>query len=68
MVSIFIQESQTLNLYVENISQENYSGHQQNVFPAPNISNIFPTSDYDALIITKIDYKINHVFRSMTVQ
>ena len=38
------------------------------VFPALNVSNDFATIDYDAHINTKIDYTINHVFRSMTVQ
>ena len=38
------------------------------VFPALNVSNNFATIDYDARINTKIDYTINHVFRSMTVQ
>ena len=38
------------------------------VFPALNDSNSFATIDYDAHINTKIDYTINHVFRSMTVQ
>ena len=38
------------------------------VFPALIVSNYFATIDYDALINTKIDYTINLVFRSMTVQ
>ena len=38
------------------------------IFPALNVSNTFATIDYDAHINTKIDYTINHVFRSMTVQ
>ena len=38
------------------------------VFPALNVSNNFATIDYDAHINIKIDYTINHVFRSMTVQ
>ena len=38
------------------------------IFPAFNVSNNFATIDYDAHINTKIDYTINHVFRSMTVQ
>ena len=37
-------------------------------FPALNISNNFATIDYDAHIKTKIDFTINHVFKSMTVQ
>ena len=36
------------------------------VLPAINVSNKFATIDYDALINTKFDYTINHVFRSMT--
>ena len=38
------------------------------IFPALNVSNNFAIIDYDAPINTKIDYNINHVFRSMTVQ
>ena len=38
------------------------------VFPALNVSNNFATIDYDAHINTKVDYNINHVFRSTTVQ
>ena len=38
------------------------------IFPALIVSNNFATIDYDAHINTKIDYTINHVFRSMTVQ
>ena len=38
------------------------------IFPALNVSNNFATIDYDAHINTKIDYTINHVFRSTTVQ
>ena len=38
------------------------------IFPATNVSNIFATIDYDDHTKTKIDYTINHVFRSMTVQ
>ena len=38
------------------------------IFPALNVSNNFATKDYDAHINTKIDYTLNHVFRSMTVQ
>ena len=34
------------------------------IFPALNVSNNFATIDYDAHINTKIDYTINHVFRS----
>ena len=40
----------------------------QYVFPALNVSNNFATIDYEAHIITKIDYTINQDFRSMTVQ
>ena len=38
------------------------------VFPVLNVSNNFATIDYEAHTNTKIDYTINHVFRSMTVQ
>ena len=38
------------------------------IFPALIVSNNFATIDYDAHINTKIDYTINHVLRSKTVQ
>ena len=38
------------------------------MFPALNVSKSFATLDYDAHINTKIDFTINHVFKSMTVQ
>ena len=38
------------------------------IFPALNVSNNFATINYDAHINRKIDYTINHNFRSMTVQ
>ena len=38
------------------------------VFPALNVFNNFATIDYYAHINTKIDYTINHAFRSLTVQ
>ena len=38
------------------------------VFPALNVSNSFATFDYDAHINTKIEYTINHVFRSSVNQ
>ena len=43
--------------------------HTQNkfLFPALNSSNKFATIDYEAHINTKIDYSINHVFKSMSV-
>ena len=43
--------------------------HTQNkfLFPALNSSNNFATIDYEAHINTKIDYSINHVFKSMSV-
>ena len=44
------------------------SSNNKFIFPALNVSNNFATIDYDAHINTKIDYTINHVFRSMTVQ
>ena len=37
-------------------------------FPPLNDSNSFRTVDYDAHNNTKVDYSINHVFISMTVQ
>ena len=44
------------------------TSNNQFIFPALNVSNNFATIDYDAHINAKIDYTINHVFRSMTVQ
>ena len=44
------------------------TSNNKNIFPALNISNNFATIDYDAHINTKVDYTINHVFCSMTVQ
>ena len=41
---------------------------QHYVFPSLNVSNNFATIDYGAYINTKIDFTINHVVRSMTVQ
>ena len=38
------------------------------IFPAINVSNNFVTIDYESHIITKIDYSIHNVFRTMTVQ
>ena len=38
------------------------------IFPALNVSNNFATINYDAHKTTKIDYTINHVFCSTTVQ
>ena len=54
----------------ENISGKIVLDNSNNkfVFPALNVSNNFATIDYDAHINTKIEYTINHVFRSMTVQ
>ena len=57
------------------IKDQNISGktqfdnsNQKYIVPALNISNNFATIDYDAQINTKIDFTINHVFKSMTVQ
>ena len=51
---------------------ENFSGkiimHKKILFPALNVSINFATIDYDAHINTTIDFTINHVFRSRTVQ
>ena len=54
----------------ENISGEIVLDNSNNKFIllAINVSNTFATIDYDAPINTQIDYIINHVFRSMTVQ
>ena len=54
----------------EYISGKNILNNSNNryIFPALNVSNNFATIDLDAHINTKIEYTINHVFRSMTVQ
>ena len=54
----------------ENISGKIVSKNSINkfMFPALIVSNNFATIDYDAHINIKIDYPINHVFHSMTVQ
>ena len=44
------------------------ASNKEFLFPALSVTNNFATIDYDAHINTKIDYTINHVFRSMTVQ
>ena len=44
------------------------TSNQKYIFPALNVSNNFATLDYDAHIHTKIDFTINHVFKSKTVQ
>ena len=44
------------------------NSNQKYIIPALNISNNFATIDYDAHVNTKIDFTINHVFKSMTVQ
>ena len=60
---------------LHSIIDQNISGkiqfdnsNQNKKFPAINISNNFATIVYDAHINTKIDFTINHVFKSMTVQ
>ena len=44
------------------------NSNKKSIFPALNISNNFATIDYDAHFNIKIDFTINHVFKSMTVQ
>ena len=44
------------------------TSNQKYIFPALNVPNNFATVDHDAHIITKIDFTIIHVFKSMTVQ
>ena len=44
------------------------TSNKKYIFPALNVSNNFATLDYDAHINTKIDFTINHVFKSLTVQ
>ena len=41
---------------------------KHDVFPALNVSNNFATINYDAHTSTKLDYTVNRVFSSMTVQ
>ena len=57
--------SSIVNEYISGKIVLNNSNNKY-VFPAINVSNIFATINYDAHINTKIDYTINHVFRSMT--
>ena len=65
MVSICSQDK--INEFISgNIVLDN--SNYKFIFHALNVSNNFATIDYDAHISTKIDYTINHVFRSMTVQ
>ena len=56
-----------INEYISSKIVLNNSNNKY-VFAALNVSNNFATIDYDAHINTKIDYTINHVFRSTTVQ
>ena len=44
------------------------TSNQKDIFPALIVTNNFATPDYDAHINTKIDFTINHVFKSMPVQ
>ena len=44
------------------------NSNQKYIFPALNVSNNFATLDYDDHINTKLDFTINHVFKSMKVQ
>ena len=44
------------------------NSNNKGFFPALNFSNNFATINYDAQINIKIDYTINHVFRSRKVQ
>ena len=57
------------------IRDQNISGriqfdtsNQKYIFPALSVSNEIATLDYNAHINTKINFTINHVFKSMTVQ
>ena len=59
--------SSIINDYISGKIVLNNSNNKY-VFSALNVSNNFATIDYDAHINTKIDYTINHVFRSMIVQ
>ena len=56
-----------INEYIAGKTVLNNSNNKY-IFPALNVSNNFARIDNDAHINTKIDYTINHVFRSMTVQ
>ena len=59
-----------ISIIIEYISGKIVLNNSNNkyIFPALNVSNNFATIDYEAHINIKIDYSINHVFRSMTVQ
>ena len=52
----------------EHITGKLIHSNNKYIFLALNVSNNFATIDYDAHVNPKIDYTINHVFRSMTVQ
>ena len=54
----------------QNISGRKHfdTSNQKFIIQAINVSNNFATLDYDAHISTKIDFTINQVFKSLTVQ
>ena len=54
----------------QNISGEIHfdKSNRKYIFPALNISSNFATINYDAHINTKIEFTINYVIKSMTVQ
>ena len=53
-----------MNIFLAKLDNSN----NKFVFPALSVSNNFATIDFDAHINTKIEFTVNQVFRSMTVQ
>ena len=61
------QDEQYNQLTTQLISGKLIHTKDKLLFPALNSSNNFATIDYEAHINTKLDYSINHVFKSMSV-
>ena len=61
------QDEQYNKLTTQLISGKLVHTQDKLLFPALNSSNNFATIDSEALINTKLDYSINHVFKSMSV-
>ena len=59
--SSFNQHPKSLPLVFDSVKNFCY-------FSPLNDSNSFGTVDYDAQINTKMNYSINHVFKSMSIQ
>ena len=61
------QDEQYNQLTTQLISGKLFHTKEKLLFPALNSSNNFATIEYEAHINTKLDYSINHVFKSMSV-